>query len=85
MNNLNFPLGCRPDAAIVRTIPAHIIVPGLFSPAADDGTHRFIFKDGTDCSPEGQLTDHRAIQSGRISHTIIDYRALGFPTDISAS
>ncbi len=77
VHNINFPLACRPDAEVVRTIPAHIIVPGLFSPAADDGTHRFIFKDGKDCSPSDQLTDHQAIQSGRISHTILDYRVLG--------
>ncbi len=85
VHNLNFPLACRKDAEIIRTIPAHIIVPGLFSPAADDGTHRFIFKDGTDCSPEGQLTDHRAIQSGRISHTVIDYRTLGLVSGTAAS
>lgn len=84
VNNLNFPLGCRPDAAIVRTIPAHVIVPGLFSPAADDGTHRFIFQEGKDCSPSDQLTDHQAIQSGRISHTVIDYRTLGLVSGTAA-
>ena len=83
VHNINFPLACQPDAEVVRTIPAHIIVSGLFSPAADDGTHRFIFKEGKDCSPPNQITDHQAIQSGRISHTVLDYRVLGNPSAAS--
>jgi 5'-nucleotidase len=77
VHNLNFPFPCQPDTPIVRTIPAQVIVPGLFSPAADDGTHRFIFSQGRDVSPAGPLTDRAALLNGQISHTVLDYRALG--------
>ena len=77
VHNLNYPFAARPNATVVRTVPAQLIMPGLFSPAADDGTHRFVFKLGDDVSPSEPLTDRAAIASGLISHTILDYRALG--------
>lgn len=60
-----------------QTVPARVIVPGLFGPADDDGTHRFIFKLGNDISPPEPLTDRAAIENGIISHTVLDYAALG--------
>jgi 5'-nucleotidase len=54
-----------------------VVIPGLFSPAADDGTHRFIFKAGEDISPSEPLTDRAALRDGHISHTVLDYRTLG--------
>lgn len=77
VHNVNFPSPCAADTPVRRTVPARVIVPGLFGPAADDGTHRFIFKLGDDISPAGPLTDRAAIESGLISHTILDYTALG--------
>lgn len=77
VHNVNFPVSIRPDSEMRRTIPARVIVPGLFSPAADDGTHRFIFSHGDDVSPDEPLTDRAAVASGHISHTVLDYRALG--------
>ena len=62
-----------------RTVPARVIVPALFSPAADDGTHRFVFSLGQDISPAEPLTDRAAIAAGDISHTILDYTRLGTP------
>ncbi|HVU33031.1 MAG TPA: 5'/3'-nucleotidase SurE [Opitutaceae bacterium] len=77
VHNVNFPLPCLPSSEVRRTIPARVVVPGLFSPADDDGTHRLIFRSGEDLSPAEPLTDRTAVAAGFISHTILDYRALG--------
>jgi 5'-nucleotidase len=78
VHNVNFPLHCRRDTEVRRTIPARVVVPGLFTPAADDGTHRLIFRLGDDLSPAEPLTDRAALAAGFISHTVLDYRKLGF-------
>jgi 5'-nucleotidase len=77
VHNVNFPLPCGPDTEIRRTVPAQVIVPKLFSPAADDGTHRLIWSIGDDLSPAGLVTDRTALAAGLISHTILDYTKLG--------
>lgn len=77
VHNLNFPYPCHRDAPVRRTVPARVVVPGLFSPAADDGTHRFVFQLGQDVSPAEPLTDRAALARGEISHTVLDYGALG--------
>lgn len=77
VHNVNFPYPCGHDTPMHQTVPARVIVPGLFGPADDDGTHRFIFKLGNDISPVEPLTDRAAIESGIISHTVLDYGALG--------
>lgn len=77
VHNVNFPLNCRADTAVRKTIPARVVVPGLFSPAADDGTHRLVFRLGEDLSPDEPLTDRRALANGFISHTVLDYTRLG--------
>jgi 5'-nucleotidase len=77
VHNINFPLPCRPDSVVRRTVPARVVVPGLFSPANDDGTHRLIFRLGDDLSPVEPLTDRAALSNGFISHTVLDYKKLG--------
>jgi 5'-nucleotidase len=77
VHNVNFPYPCNPDTIVRRTVPARVIIPGLFSPQADDGTHRFVFKLGQDVSPDTPLTDRTALATGTISHTILDYTKLG--------
>jgi len=77
VHNVNFPYPCDNDTTMRRTVPARVIVPGLFGPADDDGSHRFIFNLGNDISPEEPLTDRFAIENGMISHTVLDYSALG--------
>lgn len=79
VHNLNFPFPCRPEAPLRRTTPCKVIVPTLFGPAADDGTHRFVFRLGRDVSPPGEVTDRLALAAGEISHTVLDYRSLGHP------
>ena len=79
VHNLNFPYPHRRHAAVHRTVPAQVIVPRLFSPAADDGTHRLIFRHGDDLSPAAPLTDRAALAAGHISHTVLDYTKLGHP------
>lgn len=77
VHNVNFPYPCTGNTDTRRTVPARVIIPGLFSPQADDGTHRFVFKLGQDISPSQPLTDRAALASGYISHTILDYTKLG--------
>lgn len=77
VHNVNFPYPCGRDTPMRRTVPARVIVPGLFGPAADDGTHRFIFNLGDDISPAEPLTDRSAIENGLISHTALNYGELG--------
>lgn len=77
VHNVNFPLPCHPHTAVRRTVPARVVVPGLFSPAADDGTHRLIFRLGDDLSPPEPLTDRAALAAGHISHSVLDYKKLG--------
>ena len=77
VHNLNFPAACSVSSGVRRTVPAHVVIPGLFSPAQDDGTHRFVFNRGEDISPSEPLTDRAALAAGFISHTLLDYRKLG--------
>ncbi len=77
VHNINFPYPCRHDTEVRRTIPARVVIPGLFSPQADDGTHRFVFKLGDDVSAPEPLTDRTALATGYISHTLLDYTKLG--------
>lgn len=78
VHNLNFPLPCDASTQVERTVPAHVVVPRLFSKAAD-GKHRLTFNYGEDHSPEGLKTDKAALARGHISHTVLDYRRLGVP------
>lgn len=77
VHNVNFPLPCHSGSEVRRTVPARVVVPGLFSPAGDDGTHRLIFRLGDDLSPPEPLTDRAALAAGHISHTVLDYKKLG--------
>lgn len=77
VHNVNFPLPCHVHSEVRRTVPARVVVPGLFSPAADDGTHRLIFRLGDDLSPPEPLTDRAALAAGYISHTVLDYKKIG--------
>ncbi|MFM9080656.1 MAG: 5'/3'-nucleotidase SurE, partial [Opitutaceae bacterium] len=71
------PHPCGPATPVRRTVPAHVVVPGLFTPAQDDGTHRLVFRLGDDLSPAEPLTDRAALAAGEISHSVLDYRRLG--------
>lgn len=77
VHNVNFPCPCGADAQVRRTVPARVMIPGLFSPQAEDGTHRLVFNLGEDLSPEGPLTDRAALDAGFISHTVLDFSKLG--------
>ena len=77
VHNLNFPHPCRPDTELKRTVPAHFFVPGLFSAADDQGRHQLIWTEGEDVSPPDLVTDLKTVESGFISHSVLDYRKLG--------
>jgi len=78
VHNVNFPLPCSAGSEVRHTVPARVVVPGLFTPADDDGTHRLVYRQGEDLSPKEPLTDRAAVAAGYISHTVLDYRKLGF-------
>ena len=77
VHNVNFPYPCMSASEVRRTVPARLMLPGLFSPRAEDGTHRLVFKLGEDTSPSSPLTDRSALDSGFISHSILDFSKLG--------
>lgn len=84
VHNVNFPLPCHPHTGVHRTVPARVVVPGLFTPAADDGTHRLVFRLGDDLSPPEPLTDRAALAAGLISHTVLNYPRIGEVCDLPA-
>jgi 5'-nucleotidase len=77
VHNLNFPHPCLPDTPMKRTVPAHFFVPGLFTPADNEGRHQLIWTEGEDVSPPSPLTDLACVESRFISHSVLDYRKLG--------
>jgi 5'-nucleotidase len=77
VHNLNFPHPCRPGTELKRTVPAHFLVPGLFTAADEEGRHQLVWTQGQDVTPPGLLTDLKCIEAGHISHTVLDYRKLG--------
>ncbi|MBC7365204.1 MAG: 5'/3'-nucleotidase SurE [Undibacterium sp.] len=77
VHNVNFPLPCTAASAVVRAVPAQVVIPRLFTPACAHGTHSLRFHPGEDISPAGPLTDRTALAAGHISHTILDYTRLG--------
>ncbi len=77
VHNLNFPYPCAAGAEVRRTIPARVMLPGLFSPQGENGTHRLVFRLGEDTSPETPLTDRAALDAGYISHSVLDFSKLG--------
>ena len=77
VHNINFPIGCSAVSQTKLTVPARVMVPKLFTPKSEDGTHSLVFNQGTDLSPAGLLTDRVALAEGFISHTVLDYSKLG--------
>ena len=77
VHNLNFPYPCRAETQVRRTVPARVILPGLFSPRDANGAHRLVFRLGDDQSPQSPLTDRAALDAGFISHTVLDFAKLG--------
>lgn len=77
VHNINFPHDCHPESKTLRTVPAHVIVPRLFTPADDKGEHRMNFRYGEDLSPGHLTTDRMALAQNCISHSILDYKKLG--------
>ena len=77
VHSLNYPCPCPPDTPVCRTVPARLLLPRLFAPADAAGLHRFVYRQGEDCSPAEPLTDNAALAAGAISHTVLDYTRLG--------
>lgn len=82
VHNVNFPFPCVSTCQVRRTTPAHVQVAGLFGPADSAGNHHFTYNPGEDKSSPDTLTDIAALAEGFISHTILDYKALGHPRSL---
>lgn len=77
VHNVNFPHPCTASSEVRRTVPARVLLPALFSPRDEDGTHRLVFRPGDDHSPITPMTDRAALDAGYISHTVLDFSKLG--------
>ena len=77
VHNVNFPYPCTDASRVSRTIPARVMLPGLFSPQPENGAHQLVFKLGEDTSPQSPMTDRAALEAGLISHTVLDFSKLG--------
>lgn len=77
VHNVNFPLPCTAASSAVRTVPAQVVIPRLFTAACVNGTHSLRFHPGEDISPAEPFTDRAALAAGHISHTVLDYTRLG--------
>jgi 5'-nucleotidase len=76
VHNLNFPHTTSDATPIERTIPALVRIGTLFEPAAEADTFGFTFAVGDEL-PSAQLTDRACVESGRASHSILDFGRLG--------
>lgn len=74
VHNINFPVNTRPDTLVRNTRPAPMHLPSLFS-RETQGTFRFrYFEARPEDSPD---FDFGCLQRGWISHTVLDFAAIG--------
>ncbi len=68
---------------LLRTLPALMSAGRLFTPVdgSDGGTYSFSFSTGGE-RPSTGLTDRACIESGRGSHTILDFSRIGVPRGV---
>jgi 5'-nucleotidase len=96
VHSLNFPAEMTPDTPLVRTMPALLQAGPMFNPAeAQTGVYHSAFAVGGE-RPTPFLTDRACLESGRASHTVLDFGRLGVsggafgkvdevtPTDVAA-
>jgi 5'-nucleotidase len=81
VHNLNFPPVTTADTPLVRTIPGHFRIGNLRAEtagAADGSRREFAFQFAVeDEAPGPRLTDRACLESGRASHSILDFGRLG--------
>lgn len=75
VHNLNFPPAYAPDAPIERTRPANIHLRRLFEP--HEGAFRFCYPPDREVTFNPEDSDLRCLGRGHISHSVLDYSALG--------
>ncbi|MBE36826.1 MAG: 5'/3'-nucleotidase SurE [Opitutaceae bacterium] len=78
IHNVNFPYPCLPESIVKRTVPATMLMPGFFTAADANGMHKLLWTEANDISPHEPLTDVRCVSEKHISHSILDYRKLGY-------
>ncbi len=75
VHNLNYPSTPAEPMETVRPVPATLKEMAFFE-QTEDGNSEFFFKHG-DPLPSEHLTDRQALQSGRVSHSILNFSAIG--------
>ena len=76
VHNLNYPTDMSADALMVRTRPAQRRFASLFEKTHEDGVFHFRFQPPTRLATHPD-DDDLALFAGRISHTVLDFAALG--------
>ncbi|MEX0331778.1 MAG: 5'/3'-nucleotidase SurE [Puniceicoccaceae bacterium] len=75
VHNLNYPSRPENPFRILRTIPAHLREMGFFQ-SDGNGEYNFHFTHGK-MRPSEQITDREALAKGAVSHSILNFSALG--------
>ncbi len=75
VHNLNYPAHPARPLRAVPTVPAPIREMSFFRPNGD-GEYHFHFRHGENL-PSGLKTDREALAAGEISHSILNFSALG--------
>jgi 5'-nucleotidase len=76
VHNVNFPIGVTEATPVERTVPVNMRMAGLFERRGDE----FVFRYRQGVLPDDRPgTDVAALEEGRISHSLIDFTALGIP------
>lgn len=76
VHNINFPSNLEPDTLWVKTQPSIIRMGSMFSKLGDN-TFRFRYLNHLTPRPSGSLPgDYETLQSGKISHSILDFMNL---------
>lgn len=75
VHNLNYPSRPADPYTIQRTVPAHLKEMGFFK-SDGNGGYNFHFSHG-EMRQSGTMTDREALAKGAVSHSILNFSALG--------
>lgn len=77
VHSLNFPPSTNDATPLVRTMPALARAGSMFTPATgESGVFTSSFAIGEE-RPSGFLTDRACLESGRASHSVLDFGRIG--------
>ncbi len=83
VHNLNFPARFTANTPLARTLPASMQAGRLFSAVEETNGEVFTFSFAIGDEREGnRLSDRACIESGRASHSILDFGRIGVPAGV---